>query len=102
MSPHPARTGNPDPSASTGPAITGRGDVFGGVGGEQLGEQGGALGVGEAFSAAQQPAAVDPLDVSFAAASASLGQGDPPAHRVEHVVGLLDQMEPVDDQDRPR
>jgi hypothetical protein len=39
------------------------------VGGVQCGDQAGALGLGEPFSATQQPATVEPLGVGLAAAS---------------------------------
>lgn len=45
------------------------GDLLARVGGQQLGEQFGALLEGESLSCAQQPTTVDPLDITLASAA---------------------------------
>lgn len=47
----------------------GGGDLLARVGGQQLGEQFGALLEGESLSCAQQPTTVDPLDITLASAA---------------------------------
>ena len=65
-----------------------RGDVLDRVDVAQLGERGGAMVNRQSFGTAQQPTAVDQLDVDPAAAPSPLDPGDPLPHRIDLVVGL--------------
>ena len=52
--------------------------------------------VGEAFDAAEQPAAADPLGSQVRAAAAAQGLGGAAADVVDHLVGQFNDMEVID------
>lgn len=63
----------------------GGGDLLAGAAGEQLG----ALLVGDGLGGTPRSTSVDPFDVGLASALVPLGPGDPPARRIDDLVGIL-------------